>query len=316
MRFSCRRGFQDRRNSSDGLKVRDAVPVSFPHGWYDDPKDLSSQRYWDGNAWTDHRRPRPGPPPYQGEFGQPRPQDQPGQPQQHGQPLQYGQPQQQQQPQYGAPQYGQQFGQPQHGGPQYGPQGFGYGPVVPATPDGVPLSGWWKRVGARILDGLIVLVASLPFTGYFWYHYLQAAVDYERDIFDQARAGQSPQFNTTLPWEVYKWVIPASLIALALYFVYEFFFLTRTGSTPGKKAVGISVRLRDVPGPPPPLAVVKRFGLYAGLSLLGAVPLVGSLFSLLGLLDYLWPLWDDKKQALHDKVAATNVVVGSQSRNS
>jgi uncharacterized RDD family membrane protein YckC len=26
------------------------------------------------------------------------------------------------------------------------------------------------------------------------------------------------------------------------------------------------------------------------------------------LLDYLWPLWDDKKQALHDKVAKTNVV--------
>ena len=26
------------------------------------------------------------------------------------------------------------------------------------------------------------------------------------------------------------------------------------------------------------------------------------------LLNYLWPLWDDKKQAIHDKVAKTNVV--------
>jgi hypothetical protein len=26
----------------------------------------------------------------------------------------------------------------------------------------------------------------------------------------------------------------------------------------------------------------------------------------------LWPLWDDKKQALHDKIVATNVVVGPQ----
>jgi uncharacterized RDD family membrane protein YckC len=296
------------------------VPVSFPHGWYDDPKDLSSQRYWDGAAWTDHRRPRPGPGPYQGEFGQPQQQEQPRQPPQPGQPLQYGQQQhgQQQQPgqpQYGAPQYPQQFGQPQRGGPQYGQQGFGYGPVVPATPDGAPLSGWWKRVGARFLDGIIVLVVSLPLTGYFWYNYLQAAVDYERDIFDQARAGQSPAFNTTLPWDVYKWVIPATLIALLVYCVYEFFFLTRSGATPGKKAVGISVRLRDVAGPPPPVAVLKRFGLYSALSLLGAIPLVGSLFSLLGLLDYLWPLWDDKKQALHDKVAATNVVVGAQPRN-
>jgi uncharacterized RDD family membrane protein YckC len=37
------------------------------------------------------------------------------------------------------------------------------------------------------------------------------------------------------------------------------------------------------------------------------------LFGLLGLLNDLWPLWDDKKQALHDKVAATNVVIGPQS---
>jgi uncharacterized RDD family membrane protein YckC len=26
------------------------------------------------------------------------------------------------------------------------------------------------------------------------------------------------------------------------------------------------------------------------------------------MIDMLWPLWDDKKQALHDKVARTNVV--------
>jgi uncharacterized RDD family membrane protein YckC len=58
--------------------------------------------------------------------------------------------------------------------------------------------------------------------------------------------------------------------------------------------------------------VAKRFGLYNGLSLLGAVPVVGSVFGLLGLLNGLWPLWDDKKQGLHDKVAATNVVVGPQ----
>ncbi|WP_185442920.1 RDD family protein [Kribbella qitaiheensis] len=297
--------------------------MSFPHGWYDDPKDLSSQRYWDGNAWTDHRRPRPGPPPYPGEFGQAQPEQQHGQSQQLGQPQQAGQ-QQYGQPQ-GAPQYGQQFGQsqqgqpqygqPQYGQQQYGQQGFGYGPRVPATPDGVPLSGWWKRVGARILDGLIVLVVSLPLTGYFWYHYMKAALDYESDLFDQARAGQSPKFNTTLPWDVYKWILPATLIAMVLYFVYEFFFLTRSGSTPGKKAVGISVRLRDVPGPPPAVAVFKRFGLYAALGVLGAIPLIGNLFGLLGLLDYLWPLWDDKKQALHDKVAGTNVVVGHQPRH-
>ena len=233
--------------------------MSFPAGWYDDPQDPMQQRYWDGGFWTDYRRPREGPPPYQG-------------------------------------------------------QGFGYGPAVPSTPDGVPLAGWWKRVWARFLDGLIVLIASLPLTGYFWYQYLGAFIDYEREIFDRASTGETTGFDTTLPAELYKWMIPATLIALAVGFAYEYFFLTRSGSTPGKKIVGISVRLRDVAGPPPPLAVAKRYGLVTGLSLLGAVPLVGSLISLIGLLDYLWPLWDDKKQALHDKVAATNVVLGPQQR--
>ncbi len=40
----------------------------------------------------------------------------------------------------------------------------------------------------------------------------------------------------------------------------------------------------------------------------GFVPVLGSLLGLYPLLDVLWPLWDDKKQALHDKVAKTNVV--------
>jgi uncharacterized RDD family membrane protein YckC len=235
--------------------------MSYPTGWYDDPQDPASQRYWDGGFWTDHRRPRQ-PPPYQG----------------HG-------------------------------------QGFGYLPLVPSTPDGVVLSGWWKRVGARILDGLIVGIGSLPLTGYFIVKEVEALIDFERQAFDDALAGKSG-FNSALPWEVYQWMIPATIIVLIVGLGYEYLFLTRSGATLGKKALGISVRLRDVAGPPPGSAVAKRLGLYNGLSLLASVPLVGSLFSLLGLLNNLWPLWDDKKQALHDKVAATNVVVGPRPRRS
>ena len=73
-------------------------------------------------------------------------------------------------------------------------------------------------------------------------------------------------------------------------------------------AVGIAVRLRDVPGNPPGLAVAKRYGFDIALSVVGVVPLVGTLAGFVALINYLWPLWDDKKQALHDKVAATNVV--------
>lgn len=300
--------------------------MSFPAGWYDDPEDQSQERYWDGSTWTDNRRPRQGPPPYQGQFGQPAAgQPQFGQPMQHGQvyggaqpaPAQYAQPQygQPAQPQYGQPgqpQYGQpgqpQYGQPRYPQQQHPQQGFGYpGQRVATTPDGQPLSGWWRRVFARIIDGIIVGIIGLPFTGYFYWQYFQVIWDYMEDTMDAAAAG-TPQSSFALPSEVYQWMIPAVLIGIAVSFVYEYFFLTRSGATPGKKAVGIAVRLREVPGPPPGSAVAKRFSVYTGLSLLSAIPVVGTLFSFLSLINYLWPLWDDKKQALHDKVADTNVV--------
>lgn len=33
-----------------------------PAGWYADPQDQTQLRYWDGNAWTEHRSPRHGGP--------------------------------------------------------------------------------------------------------------------------------------------------------------------------------------------------------------------------------------------------------------
>lgn len=203
--------------------------MSFPAGWYDDPKDPTQQRYWDGGFWTDYRRPREGPPPYQGKFGEPEAY-QPGF--------------------SGQPGFGPGLGQPGMGREGYGPQGqqgFGYpGQGGPATPDGQPLAGWWKRVLARIIDAIIVFFVTLPATGYFFYRYAEAALDYQRAALDR---GDSP-FVMTLPPEVLKWLTPATLILLVLYAFYDYFFLTRSGATPGKKAVGISVRLSTVPGPP------------------------------------------------------------------
>lgn len=309
--------------------------MTSPAGWYDDPEDPKQQRYWDGSTWTDQRRAQQGPPPFQGQFGQAAQHGQvygaggPG-PTQHGQPVpqpRYGQyapgyqppaPGQSQTPgqQPNGQQYGQQYGQQHYGQQQYGqyaghPQqqgGYGYpGQKVYATPDGQPLSGWWRRVWAHLIDSIIIWIVGLPLTGYFYWQEGKILQGFLTDVFDAAAAG-NPQTNTSLPPEVYKWIIPATLLSAAVGFVYEYLFLTKKGATPGKMALGIAVRLRDVPGNPPGQAVAKRYGFEILLSLLSAVPLVGTLFSFLVLLDYLWPLWDDKKQALHDKVAGTNVV--------
>lgn len=187
----------------------------------------------------------------------------------------------------------------------------GYVTPQATTPDGVPLSGWWKRVLARILDGFITFFIALPLTGYFYYRYFQATLHYAEQV-QQTRSGSTPPSPFVLPAELYRWLIPIALITVLVAVVYEYLFLTRSGATVGKKVVGISVRLRETPGAPPASAVWRRVGVINGLQLLSFVPLLGNLAGIGELLNYLWPLWDPNKQALHDKAARTNVVVGPQ----
>ena len=278
-----------------------------PSGWYDDPQDPSQLRYWDGVIWSSHVTPKVSPTVEQSQIGMPysvtpaaaRPQA-PGSHGAQGAPAAQGG--------YGPPQQGE----GQQGGqwPAYGQQ-LGWQSGRPTTPDGVVLSGWWKRVLARFIDGFIVWIVALPLTFAPLQRVTTTFSDYLQKVWVAAEAGSStmPAQPTA---ELNGPILQASLIVLAVYLVYEIAFLTRTGATLGRRAVGISVRLRDKAGPPPLFAVLKRTAVKEGGNLVGAVPVLGLLGSLFSLLDVLWPLWDDKKQALHDKVGATNVVVGPQ----
>lgn len=183
--------------------------------------------------------------------------------------------------------------------------------LPPATPDGVVLAGWWKRVLARIIDSLIVTMVALPLTFSPLERITTIYSDYFRKAMDAAAAS-----STTVPApptaELLGPILQYSLTVLALYLVYEIALLTMTGATLGKKIVGISVRLRDKPGPPPLVTVLKRTAVKELGTLAGSVPVVGIFGSIFSLLNVLWPLWDSKRQAIHDKAGATNVVVGPQ----
>jgi uncharacterized RDD family membrane protein YckC len=154
-----------------------------------------------------------------------------------------------------------------------------------------------------VLDLIFTFVLALPFTGWFYYRYFDAVLSWSKDLAAQSASGSAPVF--ALPgWGIYQYAFAAVIIELLVAGVYEVFFLTRSGATPGKKIVGISVRLRDRAGPPPMRTVLIRTGCFLGMQLVNVAYL----------LDVLWPLWDDKKQAIHDKAAATNVVLGRQPR--
>ena len=286
-----------------------------PSGWYDDPQDPSQLRYWDGVVWSSHVTPRVSPTVEQSTIGMPygvspasaRPQSPGSQGAQGASADQGG---------FGPPRQGQ--GQPGGQWPAYGqgpgplaPPQLGWQSHWPTTPDGVVLSGWWKRVFALIIDEVIISIVALPLV----FAPMRRAVDVFREYIQQVVAATQAG-SSTMPAqpaaELTGPMIEVSLIVLAIYLAYEIIFLTRTGATLGRRVVGISVRLRDKAGPPPLVAVLKRTAVKEGGGIVGLVPVLGSMGSLFSTADGLWPLWDDKKQAIHDKVAATNVVVGPQ----
>jgi uncharacterized RDD family membrane protein YckC len=287
-------------------------------GWYDDPENPQQLRYFDGVVWTRHTTPRSTRPAPAASAPQPGPQGSPtgqqGQPQQ-GQPQQgYGQ--QQWPGQQLPPSPHQQQWPPQSPQQPYGPPGPGWSrPPAPTaygavarTPDGEPLAGWWKRLLARLIDWIIVWLGSLPLTGYFLFRAAgemgPAFEDYLREI----ESGNTTATAPTVTPEVFKWVIAYSVILTVVAIAYEVFFTTRSGATPGKSALGLRVRLRDRPGPLPTQAALIRTVIPMGGNLLSSLPLISTLVGLLQVADGLLPLVNERKQALHDLMAKTNVV--------
>jgi uncharacterized RDD family membrane protein YckC len=166
------------------------------------------------------------------------------------------------------------------------------------TPDGVPLAGWWMRVLARVLDGFIMIplyaLAVVPVVVWQWDRLQQWFDDISYAADHDLPAPPTPDlFNVTSGPGITLW-----LSILAAVLLYEIVFLFWKQATPGKLIVGLRVRRRDSPDLPGS-AIFVRVGIV----------LIGQFCGLFTLLDDLWPLWDDKKQALHDKAARTNVVL-------
>ena len=293
-----------------------------PSGWYDDPQDPSQFRYWDGVVWSDHVTPKVSPTVEQSNICMPygvspaatRPEGS-GSHGAQGPPMAPGG--------FGPPQQDQAQGQQGGQWPAYG-QDPGYlaaqqgwqSHLRATTPDGAVLSGWWKRVAARIIDFILVLVVTLPLTFVALRRVGALFGDFSDRVMAAARAGGSTasveRDAERIATEMFVPMVEVSLVLLAVLLVYEVALLTTTGATLGQRMMGISVRLRDKPGPAPLLAVVKRTAVKEWGWLVWLLPVLGLFGLLFILLDSLWPLWDNKKQAIHDKAGATNVVVGPQ----
>ena len=259
-----------------------------PSGWYDDPSQPDMLRYWDGVSWTNHTAPKKSPTASQSTIGLPQ--------QARGDRSEAAAPT----PTTPMPQGSGWQGQSQS--PQHYPQApasaqWMYN--IRTTADGVPLASWGKRLAAWVIDGVIIAFvggalswAATPRMGQLFSQMVTAA-----EANDQARL-------TEIQGELAGPALQFSFILWLLTTAYCLVFWTTTAATPGKMALRISVRRAAQPGPLPLGAALLR----------RLVPLAGQFVPFLSLLDNLWPLWDDKRQALHDKVAGTQVVEGKQPR--
>ena len=176
------------------------------------------------------------------------------------------------------------------------------------TPDGQPLSGWWARVGAYVIDQVIVAIVGM-LIGFPQVRVIahQYSVLFTESL-HAARTSSPVPDSGQLAAQLATPMALLGVILLVVGFVYNVGFLKWRAATPGKMALGLRVRRRDVAGPLPWGTVLLRWLAQFWTSFLTLVPVLGAIVGLYPLLDDLWPLWDGKRQALHDKVAGTNVV--------
>jgi uncharacterized RDD family membrane protein YckC len=145
--------------------------------------------------------------------------------------------------------------------------------AAPVDAFGRPLAGWGQRVGALVIDEVFVrIVSSLA-------------------VF---ALGLHRTFGGRILWLA---------MAAAYYAVLNG---SEMGQTFGKRAFGIQVR--DATGEGGTIGVGRAGMRFVTVGLYRIV----LFFGLFTLLDGLWPLWDPRRQALHDKIAGSVVVRVSQ----
>ena len=208
-----------------------------PGGWYADPVDNRQERYWDGWQWSRNVRPREG-------AGPPQPGPWP--------------------PRSAPSAWTGPAGGTDRSGP--GPGDAGTHPALPAparagllTADGVPVSSWWWRALAAVLDsvfvGVVALLLSLPL-----YRRLFAGLSaFYAQVLQGARVGGAPP---VLP-DLSALVTPTdqvliALVGLGVGMAYQVGFLRRRAATPGKIICGLRVVPVDQGRCAGPAALVHR----------------------------------------------------------
>jgi uncharacterized RDD family membrane protein YckC len=160
----------------------------------------------------------------------------------------------------------------------------------PATPDvdGRPLAGWGRRLAAYVLDGLFSTLVGTA---------VGAVAGGLVGLAVYLLAGDDADEAAVVAGIVLGYVV--LLVVVATYYTY--LHGNERGQTWAKRLLGIRVRDEATGGK---IGYGRAFARWL-------MPLLfWNFFFIPGLLDGLWPLWDEKRQSWHDKIVRSIVVRG------
>jgi uncharacterized RDD family membrane protein YckC len=153
------------------------------------------------------------------------------------------------------------------------------------------LAGWWRRVGAHLIDGFVICAIALVLL-------IAITAPFGIGFFANDTVGIVA---------VIVGLVIACVCVFAAALLYAPAMMARTdGRTFGRMATGI--RVVRASGEPMTFAFAMLREVAVKWLLFSAVG--GSLtFGIAPLVDYLWPLWDEQNRALHDFLVDTRTVL-------
>ena len=181
-----------------------------------------------------------------------------------------------------APQPGYGYGQPSpYGAP-------GYGAPAPAG----AYANWFQRVGAYLIDGLLLLAAAIPMIiGFAIIGATTDPVTYDYDSQGNLVTSGSGSGPNPIAW---VFVVLGVVLYAVIIIWNRYLKQGKTGYTVGKGVLGIKL-IRESDGQP----------IGAGMAFVRDLCHILDGFCYIG---YLWPLWDAKRQTFADKILSTIVI--------
>jgi uncharacterized RDD family membrane protein YckC len=154
-----------------------------------------------------------------------------------------------------------------------------------AAPPALPVAGWWSRVGAYLVDAIVLVWIAVAVFFLIWA--------------TSGKAGTAG-IAAAIAWGATEYLFRGLVYAPLLMRRTG----TRNGQTIGKQVACIRVVRADARPMDYRKALEREWLVKTLLIQLAGVALTGPIVPVL---DYTWPWWDERNRALHDRIASTMV---------